>query len=47
MSSLIWVLNSTAVTAIQLFFLNEFVSYIGISQLEHMANKTCYPLSLN
>ena len=42
-----WVLNSTTVAAIQLFFLNEFVNRSRISQLEHMADKASYPLTLD
>ena len=44
---LTWVLNSTTVAAIQLFFLNEYVNRSLISQLEHMADKASYPLRLD
>ena len=44
---LTWVLNSTTVAAIQLFFLNEFVNRSRISQLEHMARKASYSLTLD
>ena len=46
MLSLTWVLNSTTVTAIQLF-LTECINHSGISRVDHMADKTCYPLPLN
>ena len=44
---LTWVLNSTTEATIQLFFLNEFVNRSRISQLEHMARKASYPLTLD
>ena len=36
--TLTWVLNSTAVAAIQLFLLSEFVNHSGISKLEYMSD---------
>ena len=47
MSVLTWVSNSTTVAVIQLFLLDEFVNRNRISQLEHMSDKTDYPLSLD
>ena len=44
---LTWLLNSTTVAAIQLFFLNEFVNCSRIRQLEHMADTASYPLTLD
>ena len=44
---LMWVLNSTAVAAMHLFLLNDFVNQSHISQLEHITDKTGYPLTLN
>ena len=41
------VLNSTTVAVIQLLLLDEFVNQSRISQLEHMSDKTDYPLSLD
>ena len=46
MLALTWVLNSTAVAAIQFILLNDFVNQSRISQLEHMFYKTGYSLSL-
>ena len=44
---LTWLLNSTAMAVIQLFLLDEFVNHSRVSQLEHMSDKTGYPLSLD
>ena len=44
---LTWVLNSTAMAVIQLFLLDEFVNHSRVSQLEHVYDKTGYPLSLD
>ena len=41
------VLNGTTSAAIQLFLLDEFVNHSCISQLEHMADKASYPLTLD
>ena len=42
---LMWVLNSTAVAAIQLSLLNDFVNQSHISQLEHITVKTGFSTS--
>ena len=42
---LMWVLNSTAVAAIQLSLLNDFVNQSHISQLEHITDKTGFSTS--
>ena len=42
---LMWVLNSTAVAAIQFCLLNDFVNQSHISQLEHITDKTGFSTS--